>query len=81
MRRSSGFRRWAVRASPSHAFLRCERALPAADFAAALVRPSRSTLEAAVATAADVTSVDFDCVRALPAADFEAAPALGFLRV
>ena len=37
--------------------LACDKALPAADLDAALVRPSRSTLEAAVATRADVCSL------------------------
>ena len=37
-------------------FLVCDRALPAADFDASLLRPSRSTLEAAVAACAGCTS-------------------------
>ena len=53
----------------------CDRALPAADFDAALVRPSRSTLEAAVAACADVCSWGAPfCVSALPAALLEALP-------
>jgi hypothetical protein len=48
-----------------------ERALPAADFAALLVLPSRSTFEAAFADPPDVTSLGaFVCVSALPAALF-----------
>lgn len=50
-------------------------ARPAADFEAALVRPSRSTWEAAVTARADVCSLGAAFwVNALPAAVFEAAP-------
>jgi hypothetical protein len=50
----------------------CERALPAADLDAALVRPSRSVFDAAVAALLDVVSFgELRCVSALPAADFE----------
>jgi hypothetical protein len=62
--------------SPPPAFLRAwAKALPAADFDAAEVRPSLSTLEAAVAARADVVSfLAFDWVKALPAAAFDAFP-------
>lgn len=60
---------------------RCDSALPAADLDAVLVRPSRSTFEAAAAVAADVTSRDFVCVSALPAALFEAFPVSGLRSV
>ena len=38
----------------------CDKALPAAVFDAALVRPSRSTLDAAVAARAEVVSLGED---------------------
>jgi hypothetical protein len=51
----------------------CERALPAADLDAALVRPSRSVFDAAVAALLDVVSAgESRCVSALPAADLDA---------
>jgi hypothetical protein len=53
----------------------CERALPAADFDAALVRPSRSVLDAALPALAEVDfpgALTWDS--ALPAAVFDAAP-------
>lgn len=54
---------------------RCESADAAADFDAALVLPSRSTCDAAVAAPADVVfGGALTCDRALPAADFEPAP-------
>jgi hypothetical protein len=50
----------------------CERALPAADLEFALVRPSLSVFDAAVAALLDVASVEeLRCVSALPAADFD----------
>jgi hypothetical protein len=58
-------------------FLRCESALPAADFDAAEVRPSRSTWDAAVAARAEVRSLFVRlCVSALPAAMREFCPVL-----
>lgn len=58
-------------------FLRCESALPAADFDAAEVRPSRRTLDAALAAAREVDSRGLcACVKALAAAVFEALPVL-----
>lgn len=58
-------------------FLRCESALPAADFDAAEVRPSRRTLDAALATARDVDSRGLcACVKALAATLFDALPVL-----
>ena len=54
---------------------RWERALPAADLDAADVRPSRSTLDAAVAADLDVDSMGLRvCVSALAAAVFDARP-------
>jgi hypothetical protein len=48
-----------------------ERTLPAADLAALLVLPSRSTFEAAFAALSDVTSLGaLVCASALPAALF-----------
>lgn len=56
-------------------FLRWDRALPAADFDAAEVRPSRRTFDAAVAARAEVRSLLVRlCVRALPAAVRELFP-------
>lgn len=53
----------------------CDRALPAADLEVALVLPSRSVLEAALAAFADVVSLGaLVWVSALPAADFDALP-------
>ena len=53
----------------------CDRALPAADLEAGLVRPSLRVLDAAVAALGLVClDGDFVCDRALAAADFEAAP-------
>jgi hypothetical protein len=50
----------------------CERALPAADLEVALVLPSRSVFDAAVAALLDVASLgELRCVSALPAADFD----------
>jgi hypothetical protein len=50
----------------------CERALPAADLDAALVRPPRSVFDAAVAALLEVVSFgELRCVSALPAADFD----------
>lgn len=58
-------------------FLRCESALPAADFDAAEVRPSRNTCDAALAAARDVDSRGlWACVKALAAAVFDALPVL-----
>ncbi|HEX6037898.1 hypothetical protein [Longimicrobium sp.] len=52
-----------------------ESALAAADLEVALVRPSWSTLEAAVAALLDVLLAGaLVCERALPAAFFEFAP-------
>lgn len=52
----------------------CDRALPAADFDAALVRPSRRTFEAARAADAEVTFFGaFLCESALPAARLDVA--------
>lgn len=49
----------------------CESALPATDFEALLVRPSRSVFEAADAALAEVVLLDPVWESALPAADFE----------
>lgn len=60
----------------------CASALPAADFDAVDVRPSRSVLDAAVAAADEVElagALRWD--RALPAADLEALPVSGLDRV
>lgn len=58
-------------------FVRCDRALPAADFDAAEVRPSRKTLEAALPAAREVDSLGlWACVKALAAAVFDALPVL-----
>ncbi len=52
-----------------------ESALPAADFEAALVRPSRNTPEAALAACGDVVLFGaLVCERALPAALRDLAP-------
>lgn len=54
---------------------RCESALAAADFDAALVRPSPSTFDAALPALAEVLFFDAPvCESALPAAFLEAAP-------
>lgn len=58
-----------------------ERALPAADFAALLLRPSRKTLDAVDAAFFEVTLEVLLCDKADPAADLEAFPVDGFLRV
>jgi hypothetical protein len=63
----------------SHYFLpfdgRCESALAAADFDAALVRPSLSTFDAALAALAEVVFFGAPAWEsALPAAFFEVAP-------
>ena len=59
----------------------CDRALAAAVFDAADVRPSRSTCEAAVAALADVFSPRVRlCVRVLAAAVFDALPVLDEFR-
>jgi hypothetical protein len=51
---------------------RCDKALPAADFAALLVRLSLRTFEAAFAALPDVVFLgDLRCERALPAAVFD----------
>jgi hypothetical protein len=56
----------------------CDSALPAADFDVDEVRPSRKTLDAAVAAFFDVVSVlDLLCVNVLPAAIFDAFPVSG----
>lgn len=56
---------------------RCESALPAADFDAAEVRPSRSTFDAADAARADVRSLFVRLwVNVLPAAVRELRPVL-----
>jgi len=53
----------------------CESALPAADFEAALVRPSRITLEAALAAFDEVVFLGASvCESALPAAAFDLEP-------
>ncbi len=52
----------------------CERALPAADFDALLVRPSRSVDDAFLATLAEVFLRVFRWERALPAALFDLLP-------
>jgi hypothetical protein len=68
---------WCLRrAAARYFFLRaCVNALPAADFEAFAVRPSRSTCDAWVAAAADVCFFGaFACARALPAADLELLP-------
>lgn len=58
------------------------KALPAADFEAALVRLSCSTFEAALAAGAEVVFFGaFTCASALPAADFDFAPVCGERRV
>lgn len=55
----------------------CESALPAAVFDAAEVRPSRRTLDAALAAAREVDSRGLcACVKALAAAVFDALPVL-----
>lgn len=55
--------------------LACASALPAADFEAAPVLPSRSTFDASLATREDVCSLgEFFWVNALPAAAFDAVP-------
>ena len=54
------------------------KALAAADFESAAVRPSRNTSDAAVATAADVCLRGLPaCASALPAADFDLLPVDG----
>src|SRR5688572_10888197 len=56
-------------------FRACVNALPAADFDAFEVRPSRSTCDALVAAAAEVCFFGaLVCASALPAADLELAP-------
>jgi hypothetical protein len=55
----------------------CDSADPAALFDAVLVRPSRNTLEAAVAAFGDVTFLFPVWESALPAAVFDAAPVEG----
>jgi hypothetical protein len=65
------------RTGPGYFFLvrACVSALPAADFEAFAVRPSRSTCDALVAAAAEVCFFGaLACASALPAADFEFAP-------
>ena len=53
----------------------CVNALPAADFDAFAVRPSRNTCDALVAAAADVCySGALACASALPAADLDLLP-------
>ena len=67
----------------SHFFLRpfCASALPAADFDDLLVRPSRSTFDAALAARAEVCFLGaFRCDKALPPADFDAVP-VALLRI
>ena len=49
----------------------CDRALPAADFDAAPVRPVRRVFDAALAAGSEVFFDVPACERALPAADFE----------
>jgi hypothetical protein len=60
--------------SPAYFFLACAKAEPAADFEAALVLPSRSTAEAAVAALADVTFGGDTWESELPAAVRDALP-------
>lgn len=69
-----GFATWAdrpARSAPSYFFprplgARWESALPAAVFEALLVRPSRSTLEAALAALGEVFRLDLDIFHLLP---------------
>jgi hypothetical protein len=58
-----------------------ERALPAADFDALLVRPSRRVFEAAEAALAEVVLLDPVWDSALPAADLDAWPVDLLVRV
>lgn len=60
--------------SLSYFFLVCARAEPAADFEAALVLPSLSTADAAVAALAEVTLGGETCESELPAALLEDLP-------
>jgi len=58
-------------------FERCDKVLPAADFDAADVRPSRNTFDAADAAVREVDSFGLcACVNALAAAVFDALPVL-----
>jgi hypothetical protein len=60
----------------------CVSALPAADFDASEVRPSRNVLDAALAADEEVVfSGAFRCESALPAADLDPLPAAGRERV
>lgn len=54
--------------------------LAAADFEAGLLRPSRSTFDAALPAAGDVTLPGCLCANALPDADLDALPVLGLRR-
>ena len=58
----------------NHFLFRWAKVDPAALFAAALVRPSRSTVDAAVAAFAEVTFAGATWASALPALDFEFEP-------
>ena len=60
--------------SRGYFFFVCANAEPAADFDAALVLPSRSTADAAVAAFDDVTFDGETCERELPAALRDALP-------
>lgn len=60
----------------------CAKALADAVFESLLVRPSRSTFEAAVAAVAEVTFLGaFVCDNALPAAVLDFGAVLAFVRV
>jgi len=56
----------------------CASTEPAADFAAALTRPSRITFDAVVASRGEVVFFGLTCESALPATDFEDLPVEGF---